>query len=179
MPLNSLQDLYVEHLQDLYSAEQQILQALPKLIQKASNDQLRKGFEKHFEQTQEHAQRLEQIGGRLGRDLDGKKCKGMEGLLKEGDEMLKETGDPNVIDAALISAAQRVEHYEIAAYGCARTYADALGFEGDVELLQHTLDEEGDTDKLLTKVAERVVNPEAQKAIPVERESGARGEARE
>lgn len=179
MPLNSLQDLYVEHLQDLYSAEQQIIQALPKIIAKTSNDKLRQGFQKHLEQTQEHANRLEQIGGRLGRDLDGKKCKGMEGLLKEGDEILKEDGDPDVIDAALISAAQRVEHYEIAAYGCARTYADALGFEGDVELLQNTLDEDGETDKLLTKVAERLVNPEAQKAIPVEREEGMGRETRE
>jgi ferritin-like metal-binding protein YciE len=171
MPLNSLQDLYLEHIQDLYSAERQIIEALPKLVEKASHAKLRDGFTHHLEQTRQHARRLEEIGQRLNRDIGGKTCKGMEGLLKEGEEVLKEKGDADVIDAALIAAAQRVEHYEIAAYGCARTYAEALGRSDDVTALQRTLDEEGQTDKLLTQVAESIVNPDAQQNIPVERET--------
>jgi ferritin-like metal-binding protein YciE len=161
MSLNSLQDLYLDQIQDLYSAEQQIIQALPKLIDKASHTKLRDGFSRHLEQTRQHARRLEEIGQRLGQDVSGKTCKGMEGLLKEGGEVLKEDGDPDVLDAALIAAAQRVEHYEIAAYGCARTYAAALGRDDDADALQHTLDEEGATDKNLTQVAESIVNPDA------------------
>ena len=165
MPLNSLQDLYVEHIQDLYSAEQQIIEALPKLIERTSHSKLRHGFTHHLEQTRQHARRLEEIAQRLGKPAGGKKCKGMEGLLQEGDEILKESGDRDVIDAALISAAQRVEHYEMAAYGCARTYASALNRDQDVAVLQRTLDEEGETDKLLTKVAEGIVNPDAQRHV--------------
>lgn len=161
MPLNSLHDLYVEHIQDLHSAEQQILEALPKMAQKASHSKLRDAFTHHREQTQQQARRLEEIAKRLGISAEGKTCKGMKGLIEEGSEALKEDGDPDVIDAALISAAQRVEHYEIAAYGCARTYAHALGLDEDVSVLQRTLDEEGETDKLLTKLAENIVNPDA------------------
>jgi len=161
MSLDSLQDLYIEHIQDLYSAEQQIIEALPKMIDKASNQQLKDGFSRHLEQTREHARRLEGIGRRAGQDIDGKTCKGMEGVIKEGAEVLKEDGDPNVIDAALISAAQRVEHYEMAGYGCARAYAEALGLEDDADALQQTLDEEGETDEKLTQLAESIINPRA------------------
>jgi ferritin-like metal-binding protein YciE len=161
MSLDSLQDLYIEHIQDLYSAEQQIIEALPKMIDKATNQRLKDGFTAHLEQTREHARRLEGIGRRANQDIDGKKCKGMEGVIKEGAEVLKEDGDESVIDAALISAAQRVEHYEMAGYGCARAYAEALGLEDDAEALQQTLDEEGETDEKLTQLAESIINPQA------------------
>lgn len=171
MSMKTLQDLYQDHIQDLYSAEEQIIEALPKMIDKASHPKLRDAFSHHLEQTRQHAQRLEQIAKRMDIDVDDKKCKGMEGVLKEGDEILKAHGDSAVIDAALISAAQRVEHYEMAGYGCARTYATALGFTSDASMLQRTLDEEGETDQTLTRIAESVVNPDAQQEIPVSRES--------
>ena len=161
MALESLQDLYLEQLRDLHSAERQIIEALPKMIEKASHAELRSGFEKHLRQTEEQLRRLEQIGSRIGQDLSGHKCKGMEGLLEEGEELMKERADSDVLDAALIAAAQRVEHYEMAGYGCARTYARLLGLEDDARVLQQTLDEEGDTDHKLTELAERVVNIEA------------------
>jgi len=162
MGLDSFKDLYLAEISDLYSAEQQIIDALPKMIETATHQPLRDGFSKHLEQTREHARRLEAISRRLGEDIDNKKCKGMEGLLKEGQEAIKEGGDPNVVDAALIAAAQRVEHYEIAGYGCARTYAEALGRTEDAADLQRTLDEESATDKKLTQVATTIVNPDAQ-----------------
>lgn len=161
MALESLQELYLEQLRDLHSAERQIIQALPKMVAKASHTELRRGFEQHLRQTEEQLRRLEQIGRRIGKDLGGHKCKGMEGLLEEGEELMKERADSDVLDAALIAAAQRVEHYEIAGYGCARTYARLLGLHDDAKLLQQTLDEEGDTDHKLTDLAERVVNVEA------------------
>jgi ferritin-like metal-binding protein YciE len=161
MALESLQDLYLEQLRDLHSAEKQILEALPDMIEQTSHAELRQSFEKHRRQTEEQLRRLETIGKRLGERLDGHHCKGMEGLLEEGEEMLEERADSDVLDAALIAAAQRVEHYEMAGYGCARTYARLLGLEDDARLLQQTLDEEGDTDHLLTELAERVVNIDA------------------
>jgi ferritin-like metal-binding protein YciE len=161
MALESLQELYVEQLKDLHSAEEQIIDALPKMIEKASHAELRQAFELHLRQTREQLRRLDQIGQRAGQKLTGHKCKGMEGVLEEGEEMLKERADSDVLDAALISAAQRVEHYEIAGYGCARTYARLLGLNDDAKILQQTLDEEGDTDHLLTDLAERVINIEA------------------
>jgi ferritin-like metal-binding protein YciE len=164
MPLNSLQDLYIEQLQDLYDAEQQILEALPKMIEKASHPELRQGFELHLRQTQEQVRRLDQIFESLGEDAEGEECEGMKGLLKEGEKLMKERADTDVLDAAMIAAAQRVEHYEIAGYGCARTYAQALGRSEDADLLQQTLDEEGETDKKLTQIAEQVVNPAAAQA---------------
>lgn len=170
MALDTLRDLYLDHIQDLYSSEQQILDALPDMIEKAAHPKLRDGFSQHLEQTRQHAARLEQIGRGLGKDVDGKTCKGMAGVLKEGAEYVKEDGDRDVIDAALIAAAQRVEHYEMAAYGCARTFAEALGRDEDANLLQQTLDEEGETNKKLTQIAESVVNPDAQKSIGVERD---------
>lgn len=161
MALESLQDLYLEQLKDLHSAEEQIIDALPKMIEQAKNPELRQGFEKHLAQTKEQLRRLDQIGQRAGQKLSGHKCKGMEGLLDEGEELMKERADSDVLDAALISAAQRVEHYEMAGYGCARTYARLLGLDDDARLLQQTLDEEGDTDHLLTNLAERVINVQA------------------
>ena len=161
MALESLQDLYLEQLKDLHSAERQIIEALPKMIEKTSHPELRRGFEQHLRQTEEQLRRLEQIGERIGEDLGGHKCKGMEGLLEEGEELMEERADSDVLDAALIAAAQRVEHYEMAGYGCARTYARLLGLEDDARILQQTLDEEGETDHKLTELAERVVNVEA------------------
>ncbi|HTE43722.1 MAG TPA: ferritin-like domain-containing protein [Gemmatimonadaceae bacterium] len=177
MSLDSLQDLYVEHIKDLYSSETQIIEALPKMIDKASNPQLRDGFKKHLEQTREHVRRLEIIAERAGEKPTGMTCKGMEGVLKEGAEVLKEDGDETILDAALISAAQRVEHYEMAGYGCARAYAQALGLEDDADLLQQTLDEEADTDKALTMLSESILSPSAidnEREISVSRDTGAR-----
>ena len=161
MALESLQELYLEQLRDLHSAERQIIEALPKMIESASHPELRRGFEQHLKQTEEQLRRLEQIGSRIGKDLGGHKCKGMEGLLEEGKELMEERADSDVLDAALIAAAQRVEHYEMAGYGCARTYARLLGLEDDANVLQTTLDEEGETDHKLTELAERVINVEA------------------
>jgi ferritin-like metal-binding protein YciE len=162
MSMDSLRDLYIEELKDLYSAENQILKALPKMAKKATNDQLRAAFEEHVEVTKGQVQRLESIFGDLERSPKGKKCKGMAGLIEEGSEMMKEEAEPEVRDAALISAAQRVEHYEIAAYGTVRTYAERLGLGEHSRLLQETLNEEGETDKKLTQLAESSVNIRAQ-----------------
>ena len=156
MEIDSLRKLYVEELKDLYSAEKQILQALPRMAKKASNPQLKAGFEEHLRQTEQQVQRLEQIFEGLGKSPRGKKCKGMEGLLEEGKEVMQEDMDDETRDAALISAAQRVEHYEIAGYGTVRTYAQLLGERDALKLLQTTLDEEGQTDKKLTQLAESI-----------------------
>jgi len=161
MEIDSLRKLYVEELKDLYSAEKQILQALPKMAKKASNTQLKAAFEEHLRQTEQQVQRLEQIFEALGKSPRGKKCKGMEGLLEEGKEVMQEDMDEETRDAALIAAAQRVEHYEIAGYGTVRTYAQLLGERNAVKLLQQTLDEEGQTDKKLTQLAESSINVEA------------------
>jgi ferritin-like metal-binding protein YciE len=161
MKMQSLEDLFVDQLKDLMSAENQIIKALPKMAKTASTPELQTAFEEHLEQTREHVARLEKIFQRLGVSGKGKKCKGMEGLIEEGKELLNADGDENVLDAGLIAAAQRVEHYEIASYGCARTYARLLGDEEAAELLQETLDEEGETDKKLTELAEGVVNTRA------------------
>ena len=161
--MESLRDLYVEELKDLYSAENQILKALPKMAKKASSDELRAAFEEHLEITRSQVERLETIFDDLERSPKGKRCKGMAGLIEEGSEMMKEDAEPEVLDAALISAAQRVEHYEIAAYGTVRTYAERLGLDKHSRLLQQTLDEEGEADKKLTQIAESSVNPDAQR----------------
>jgi ferritin-like metal-binding protein YciE len=164
MPLASLQDLYVEELRDIYSAEQQIMKALPKMAEGANNPELRAAFEEHLTVTQEQVRRLESIFGELEKTPAGKKCKGMEGLIEEGKEMLEEEADPDVRDAGLIGAAQRVEHYEIAAYGTARTHAALLGYNKVARLLQQTLNEEGNTDKKLTQLADSIINVEAVEA---------------
>lgn len=155
MKLASLQDLYVEELKDLYSAENQILKALPKMAKAAESQDLRAAFEEHEHQTREQVRRLEQIFDKLDTDAKGKVCKGMQGLLAEGDEFLEEKPGAQVMDAGLISIAQRVEHYEIAGYGSVRSYAQQLGLNEQAQLLQQTLDEEGQTDKKLTQLAER------------------------
>lgn len=152
--MNTLQDLFVEQLSDLYSAETQLINALPKMAQATSSKDLQKAFETHLTQTQEHVERLDQVFNQTGLKRMNEKCKGMEGLIKEGEQAIKMQGDPKVRDAGLIAAAQRIEHYEIAGYGTVRTYADQLGFDDAKDLLQKTLDEEGKTDQLLTKLAE-------------------------
>ena len=164
MQMNSLRELYVEELKDLYSAETQILKALPRMIKAASNSDLQRAFTQHERQTQQHVKRLERIFKMLDESTRGKKCKGMEGLLEEGQELIKERPEPEVLDAGLIAAAQRVEHYEIAGYGTVRTYARQLGEEEQATLLQQTLDEEGETDKLLSSLAESSINIEAEQA---------------
>ncbi len=163
MPRETLYKLYLEQLKDLWSAEEQILEALPKMAEKATHPELRRGFQMHYQQTEQQVQRLEQIGKMLGQDLGGHTCKGMKGLIAEGEEVMKEFKDSDVLDAALISAAQRVEHYEMAGYGCARTYANLLGLAEQTDLLQRTLEEEGETDHKLTDLAEQVINIDALK----------------
>lgn len=163
MALNSLRDLYVEQLRDLYSAENQILKSLPKMAETAKHPELRLAFETHVKQTEEQVRRLDTIFTDLDEKASGHHCKGMEGLLKEANDTVKEKGDSDVLDAAMIANAQRVEHYEIAGYGCVRTYARLLGRDQDVALLQQTLDEEGATDENLTTLAERVINIDAQR----------------
>jgi ferritin-like metal-binding protein YciE len=163
MKLDTLRDLYVEQLQDLYSAETQLVAALPKMAKAASHTQLQGAFQDHLAQTENHVKRLDQIFQGLGVSPKGQKCKGMEGLIKEGEEMIKTKGDSAAIDAGLIAAAQRVEHYEIAGYGCVRTYAQQLGDQQAATHLQRTLDEEGMTDKKLTQLAESVINLEAER----------------
>jgi len=158
MKLNTLKDLYIHELKDLYSAEKQIIRALPKMARAASNAKLAEGFKMHLEETKEHASRLEALLSKHEQTTRGPKCKGMEGLLKEGEDMIEEEADEEVRDAGLISAAQRVEHYEIAGYGTARTYAELLGDKEGVKVLQTTLDEEGATDQKLTKLAMSAVN---------------------
>ncbi len=156
MELSTLEKLYVEELKDIYSAEHQILKALPKMIKAADSKELRTGFELHLKQTEQQVKRLEKIFDRMGKAPTGKKCHGMEGLLEEGAELLEEDAEPAVLDAGMISAAQRVEHYEIAAYGTVRTYAELLRQTGDAKLLQETLDEEKETNEKLTKLASKI-----------------------
>jgi ferritin-like metal-binding protein YciE len=162
MEMETLKDLYVEELKDLYSAENQILKALPKMIKAATHNELKQAFTTHLKETEIHVQRIEQVCDDLGVSPKGKKCVGMEGLLKEGSELIKEKPEPDVLDAGLIAAAQHVEHYEMAGYGCCRTYARQLGFESQAEMLQATLDEEGNADKILTEIAEATINVEAE-----------------
>ena len=163
MAMNNLKDLYVDQLRDLYSAENQLLVALPKLADAASDTELKSKFRKHEKETRQHADRLLKIFEDLGETATGHHCRGMEGLIYEGEELLQKRGtvDGAVLDAALIATAQRVEHYEIAGYGCVRTYAKMLGMKDHEKILQQTLDEEGKTDHTLTDVAEDRVNKEA------------------
>ena len=160
MENNTLRQLYVEELRDIYDAEKQLIKALPKMAEAATSEELRNGFEEHLEQTKGHAERLEQIFNELGEKATGKKCKGMQGLVSEASELIDEDFEGEVKDAGLISAAQRVEHYEIAAYGTVRTYATLLGEENAVTLLEKTLAEEKETDQKLTELAEGI-NAEA------------------
>lgn len=161
MKLNTLKQLYIEELRDLHSAENQLLGALPKLAKGASSEELKLAFENHLDQTKVHVERLEEIFERLDEIPKGKTCQAMKGLVEEGSEILGEDGEESVLDAGIIAAAQKVEHYEIASYGTVRTFAQLLGEDEAAELLQETLDEEGEADKLLTQLAQEIVNPEA------------------
>ena len=162
MPLQTLQDLYVSELKDLYNAEQQLLKALPKMAKGASSAELKDAFNQHLQQTEHQVERLDRIFKNLGKTPRGKKCLGMQGLIEEGNELLKEKADPSVKDAGLISAAQRVEHYEMAGYGTVRTFDLTLGFDDAAQALQETLDEEGNTDHKLTQLAESMINERAE-----------------
>jgi ferritin-like metal-binding protein YciE len=158
--ITNLEEAFIEQLKDIYSAENQLIKALPKMAKAANNPELKNGFEEHLAQTKVHAQRLEQIADGLGEKATGKKCLAMEGLVKEGAETMEEDAVPAVLDSMLIAAAQRVEHYEIAAYGTACKWAELLGNEEAVELLSETLQEEKDTDEKLSAAAE-AINSEA------------------
>jgi ferritin-like metal-binding protein YciE len=159
---DSLRQLYINELKDLYSAETQLVKALPKMAKASSNAELRQGFEEHLRQTSEHVSRLEQIFDMLGEKATGKKCLGMDGLVKEGAEVLSEDYEGAVMDAAIIGAAQRVEHYEIAGYGTVRTFAEILGENEHISLLEQTLEEEKQTDEKLTQLAEEINSQAAQ-----------------
>ena len=163
MKIDTLHELFVEELKDLYSAETQITKALPKMAKNAGSKELRSAFENHLKETEKQVERLETIFKQLGESPKGKKCKGMEGLIEEGKELMEEDIDDEVLDVGLIAAAQRVEHYEIASYGCARTYAKLLGINRAVDLLEATLREEKAADEKLTAIAENV-NVEAVRA---------------
>ena len=162
MKLDSLRTLWIEEMRDLYNAENQLLKALPKMAKAASTPELKEAFENHLDQTQTHVERLDEIFVKLGKKPSGKTCKAMKGLVEEGSEMMKQDGPESVIDAGLIAAAQRVEHYEMAGYGVARTFASVLGEDEAEDLLQTTLDEEGETDERLTEIAESIVNEDAE-----------------
>ena|SRR5688572_17783277 len=161
MQTDTLEELLVEELKDLYNAEQQLVKALPKMAKKATNPQLKNAFQAHLKETEGQVTRLEKVFKSLGKPAKGKKCHAMEGLIEEGKELMGEDMDEDVMDAALIAAAQKVEHYEIASYGTVRTYAQVLGNDDAAKLLQQTLDEEGATDKKLTQLAESSINLEA------------------
>jgi len=161
MKLQTLQDLLVHELKDLYSAENQLVKALPKMAKAATNQTLRAGFEEHLEQTRNHVTRLEEIAKSFNCKLTGHRCKAMEGLIEEGGELISEDAEDTVRDAGLIGAAQRVEHYEIAGYGTARALAECLGYGEVVRLLNETLDEEKATDEKLTELAETTINVDA------------------
>lgn len=163
MKLENLQQLYLKELRDLYDAEEQITEALPKLITAAHNPALKNALKEHLDVTQKQISRLEQIFNNLNEKSSGETCKGMKGVIKEGDEIVSAGGDPATVDAGIISAAQRVEHYEMAGYGTVRTYAQLLGQQEHARLLQQTLDEEEQADQTLTKIAASV-NVEAKAA---------------
>ncbi|MDQ3292361.1 MAG: ferritin-like domain-containing protein [Bacteroidota bacterium] len=162
MKMQSLNDLLIHQLQDLYGAEQQLLKAMPKLLSSAKSDKLKQALETHMAETQNQVQRLEQVFQSMGIQAEAIKCKAMEGLLKEAEELLSEDADPEVLDAGIIASAQRVEHYEIAGYGTACTYAKYLGHNEALNLLKETLSEEKKTDELLTVIAESSVNIKAE-----------------
>src|SRR2546423_9791362 len=156
MPTEGLRELYVDQLKDLYNAENQLVKALPKMAKASSSEELREGFEEHLEQSKGHVQRLEQIFRMLNENPKGKRCRGMEGLVEEGSELMQEDFEDILLDAALIGAAQRVEHYEIAAYGTVRAFAEELGESEHASLLEETLEEEKETDEKLTELAKQI-----------------------
>jgi ferritin-like metal-binding protein YciE len=161
MSLDSLEKLFLDELRDIYNAEKQLTRALPRMAKAAKSPELRQAFTTHLKETEGQIQRLERVFKEVGQAVRGKKCKGMEGLIEEGKEKMEEEGEPEVLDAALIASAQKVEHYEIASYGCLRTYAELLGYSSAVELLQQNLEEEEATDKKLTELGESGINRSA------------------
>jgi ferritin-like metal-binding protein YciE len=161
MKLDTLRKLYVSELRDLYNAENQLLKALPKMAKAAASDDLRQAFENHLKQTEGHVERLEEVFADLDEKPAGKTCHAMKGLIEEGSEILEEKGEESVLDAGIIVAAQKVEHYEIAGYGSVRTFAKLLGENEAATILQKTLDEESEANELLNGLAEEIVNPEA------------------
>lgn len=163
MKLNNLNDLFIMELKDLYNAENQIMKALPKMMDKCTSDQLKTAFQNHMRETETQIDRLEQIFKMLGEKPTGEKCEAMEGIIREGQEMMKEKAEPHVMDAALIASAQRVEHYEIAGYGTVCAYAKQLGMDDAARLLHITLEEEKKTDIKLTDLAERTINVQAER----------------
>ena len=165
MQVGSFDKLYVDQLRDVYNAEKQLVRALPKMAKGASSPDLRSALEEHLEQTRRHVERLEEIFSELGRPATGKTCRGMAGIIEEGQEILDEDSDPAVQDAGIIAAAQRVEHYEIATYGTLRTFAEHKGDQKAARLLGETLDEEKQADKKLTQIAESSVNVRAQESL--------------
>src|ERR1700731_942713 len=169
MEHKALKDVYVAELKDLFDAENRLVKAIPKMAKAATSEKLRSGFEEHLEQTRGHVDRLKEIFDAMGEKATGKKCAGMMGIVKEGEEIMDEDFEGEVMDAALISAAQRVEHYEIAAYGCVRTWADLLGENEASSLLEKTLEEEKETDEKLTQLAEEI-------NVQAKEESGEEGE---
>jgi ferritin-like metal-binding protein YciE len=171
MSENTLRELFVDELRDLYDAENRLVKALPKLAKAANLEDLRSGFETHLEQTKEHVERLKQIMESLDEKPTGKKCPGMIGIIQEGEELIGEEFEGSVMDAAIISAAQRAEHYEIAAYGCVHAWAKELGEDEAAELLEKTLTEEKETDAKLTEISEQV-NPSANSGAEEESEEG-------
>jgi ferritin-like metal-binding protein YciE len=160
--MTNLEDLYMDLLKDLYSAEKQLVKALPKMAKAAQSTDLRKAFQEHLEQTEGQVERIERIFSEMDGSPRGKKCVGMEGLIEEGNELMKENVEPDVLDAGLIAAAQKVEHYEIASYGTARAWAERIGHNDAARMLQQTLDEESMANEKLTQIAESHVNMEAQ-----------------
>src|SRR6266568_1039047 len=183
MKLDSLQKLFVEQLRDVYNAENQLLKALPKMAKNASSDELRQAFEDHLEATKEHVERLEQVFKDLDEKPKGKTCQGMKGLVEEGSEILEQDGEESVLDAGMIASAQKVEHYEIAAYGTLRTWANLLGKPDVAALMEETLEEEKEADQNLTSIAESLVNEaaaegEEKETDETEEEPGSRGHGR-
>jgi ferritin-like metal-binding protein YciE len=160
----NLEDLFVEQIQDLYDAEHRLVDALPKMAKAATSPELRSAFQHHLAQTENHVKRLETVFQEIGKDSNRVSCEGIKGLIKEGEEVVEAKGDSNVKDTALVAAAQRVEHYEMAGYGCARSFAEWLGRDDVAQLLQQTLNEEGEADKTLTNIAQLNLNPQAARA---------------
>ena len=178
MQFHSLHDVLIEQVQDLYSAEQQLVEALPKVANAAGSDELRQTIENHLEETRGHLERLQELLPTLGAGAPTEQCEGMAGLLREGDKVIAATGDPAAKDAALIAAAQRVEHYEIAGYGSAVTFAKLLGDNEAARMLAQTLNEEELADKKLTEIAERTINVQAARGGDDEEASGSRSNGR-
>jgi len=178
MESNTFRELYIEELKDLYDAENQLIEALPKMAAASSSAELRAGFEAHLQQTRGHAIRLEQILASLGEDAKGKKCKAIRGLVAEGGDIIDSDFEGAVKDAGLIGAAQSVEHYEIAAYGTARAFAEILGDNSGVRLLEQTLEEEKETNDKLSELSETINAEAAELAVPVDEEASERDEPR-